>query len=119
MKPSFIVHAEYELRRAGVDERIRRAVMKLLKKLSKQGQLGCCTHCILDIFYKLSRSKPLTPLTGEDEEWIKVKENLLRNRRCQTVFRTPATGETWDMDFREGKEPITFPYTPGAEEHIQ
>ena len=119
-KSNLVTHAKYELSRAGLFDAtssynglLGRAALELIKKLSRQGHSGYSSRCVLDIFDKLSRFQPLTPLTGEDSEWVEVEKNLLQNRRCPQVFKTPTAG-AWDT---AGKEHITFPYTPGAEEY--
>ncbi len=119
-KSNLVAHAEDELRRAGLfdndsdrDRKVAQAVMELIEKFSNQNHSGFSSRSTIEIFHKLSQFHPLTPLTGEDGEWVEIGKNFFRNKRCSGIFKTPIAG-AWDI---AGMEPITFPYTPGAEEH--
>jgi hypothetical protein len=72
------------------------------------------------------RFEPLTPLTGEDNEWNQIKDNLYQNRRSPRVFKED--GQAYDIDGIVFRDPdgcyvtnkdsrvnITFPYTPVTE----
>lgn len=88
----------------------------------------------MSILERLLRFKPITPLTGEDDEWIKVSDEMgqrcFQNKRCSSVFKTTDAqgntievhdidaiaysdngGLTWftSSNFREN---VTFPYEP-------
>ena len=75
--------------------------------------------------------KQLTPLTGEDDEWIDQSEAssqpTWQNKRCYSVFKD-ADGKAYNSDGRVFRRPdgdaytngdsrveITFPYTPTIE----
>ena len=118
-KSNLVTHADDELRRAGLfanNRKVAQAVMELIEKFSNQNHSGSSSRSTIEMFHKLSQFHPLTPLTGEDDEWVEVGKNLFQNKRGSGIFKTPTAG-AWDIDFREGMEPVTFPYTPGAEEH--
>lgn len=84
---------------------------------------------VVEYFVKLALFKPLTPLTGEDWEWIQDEfdENVsYQNKRCFSVFKDE-TG-IYDSNGRVFREPsgvcyingksrvyITFPYEPKKE----
>lgn len=73
----------------------------------------------------LFKGEPLTPLTGEDDEWVWLKdEGVYGNIRCARVFKKK-NGEAWDIEgivFRQtdgsfiygagSHTVITFPYMP-------
>lgn len=100
-------------------------VMELLDILDEQGHSGYSYEITLDIFERLSHEIPLSPLTGEDLEWIKCPDGRFQNLRYKYVFKddrngkayntrakifTEDGGKTWH--FNDGsKEYIKFPYT--------
>lgn len=101
------------------------AVMNLLKEHEKEGHSGFSNHMVVDLFSKLATFTPLTPLSGDDDEWGDDVDGLgmQQNRRESRVFRSPERG-AWTLDavvFREpsgatytssqSAQPITFPYT--------
>lgn len=79
---------------------------------------------------KLMDYKPITPLTGEDDEWFDVEDAVKQNKRCSSLFKYKETGECYDIDgrvFNELHEPfrswigysnnnssvdVEFPYEP-------
>jgi hypothetical protein len=88
---------------------------------------------------KLLDFKPLTPLTGENDEWTDVGDRSgyphWQNKRCSSVFKN-ADGSCYDIDGKvfwewqrngDGEAvktyytghgcsvPVTFPYTPPKE----
>jgi hypothetical protein len=80
----------------------------------------------ISLFEKVARFEPLTPLTGDDDEWMEVGDGMFQNIRCSHVFKNK--DGAYDIDgriFREpngscytnGKSrvPVTFPYTPSRE----
>jgi len=100
--------------------------MSLIKQFSKEGHSGFSANWAVQLFEKLARFKPLTPLTGADDEWNKIDDDWWQNKRCSHVFKD-STG-VWDANgkvFREpggvcytnsdSKVPVTFPYTPVTE----
>lgn len=71
--------------------------------------------------------KPLTPLTGQAEEWHEVEEGIFQNKRCSHVFKDvrrfdgqayDLNGTMWENEegclYTDGNSTvlITFPYTP-------
>lgn len=126
--------AEEELRRAGLFDEgsdyggaMGEAVMKMVRLFADEGHSGFSANMAVSIFEKVARYQPLTPLTGDDDEWNDVDGNgLMQNRRCPHVFRQD--GEAYDSEgriFREpngacftskdSRVPITFPYMPRRE----
>ena len=107
-------------------------VLQLLEVLSKQGRSGSSAPYCVDIFSKLARFEPLSPLTGEGWEWIDVGDGYFQNVRCSHVFKNNDSfnGQPYDIHgrifiepdgvsytSRDSCVPITFPYTPKSE-HI-
>ena len=99
------------------------AVMRMVEQFAEEGHSGFSASQAIKIFQRVASFEPLTPLTGEDDEWTEVADGLLQNRRCSHVFKE--NGEAYDSEgriFREpdgvcftsgdSRVPITFPYTP-------
>lgn len=126
-------HARRELEAAGLFDQdsdyggeIGAAVMELITAFAAQGHSGGSAHVALAAFSKVAHYKPLTPLTGEDHEWMLVGDDLWQNIRCGRVFKTGAGA--YDIDGRifrhadgyvytnrDSRVPVSFPYTPTTE----
>lgn len=130
-------YAENELRRAGwFDEdsmyggMIGPAVVEMIKQFSEEGHSGMSASIAISLFEKLARFQPLTPLTGEDDEWTLVHDNfeafaitepddetreiidainepkrerLWQNKRCSHVFKDE--NGAYDSQGRVFREP--------------
>lgn len=80
--------------------------------------------------------KPISPLTGDDDEWVEVRDGVFQNKRCSTVFKgnDAFNGQAYDIDGRFKGYPnvfhdswsywgvsgsmvklVEFPYTPKSE----
>ena len=137
---NLISYAEDELNRIGMTEdstdemnvMMRKHIMHMVKEFSKEGHSGFSGRYALNILTKLLDFKPITPLTGADDEWNDVGEDYWQNKRCSSVFKK-ADGTCYDIDGKvfwewyrdENGEavktyysgygcstPVTFPYTP-------
>lgn len=118
---SLLQHAKFELRAAGLFDddsdfngEIGVQVMALMETFVAYGHSGGSAQRTCDIFDLVSRHMPLTPLTGEADEWEEVPDDdkLWQNIRCHTVFKDDE-GVAWDT--KEGHtshKPIAFPYMP-------
>ena len=98
-------------------------IREMLKAFGDAGHSGSSASYAISIFEKAARFGILSPLTGEDNEWIEVGEDTYQNKRCFHVFKEH--GEAYDSEgiiFRdsngscytniESRVPITFPHTP-------
>jgi len=109
----------------GPNKRIKQDVIELLNIFSKQGHSGFSAPCCLDIFNKLARFEPLSPLTGKEAEWNEIGDNYYQNNRCARVFkRDDVAYDSEGRIFRDftgcytninSRVEITFPYTPKRE----
>ena len=103
---------------------------------------NCVSECNIETKLSLSKllnDEPLTPLTGEDDEWVEGDNYCLpngaikeyRNKRCAGVYKVVYPGEpnnieiAYDLDGKNysdngvtafttnsfGREQIVFPYT--------
>jgi len=105
----------------GVQDRMDANILELLEVLSKQGHSNFTANYVLNMFDRLSHFLPLTPLTGEDDEWNEYSQN----KRCPTVFKdadgraynsdgkifSNDGGKTWFTN-KDSKVYISFPYMP-------
>ena len=139
---NLVSYAEDELNRIGMTEdspdemnvMMRKHIVHMIKEFSEEGHSGFSGRYALNILTKLLDFKPLTPLTGEDDEWGDVREYgespSWQNKRRSSVFKN-ADGTCYDIDGRVFWEwtgtkeepyksyysgggsatPVTFPYT--------
>ena len=129
--------AKDELTRAGLFDadsdyngEVGKAVMRLMEQFAEDGHSGASAAYTIGLFERLAKFEPLTPLTGEDDEWTEVGEQnggpLFQSKRCPHVFKDN-TG-AYDIQgrvFREpdgccftsgdSRVPVTFPYVPKSE----
>ena len=66
-----------------------RYLLELLKTFADQGHSGSSAPYLLNLFDKLARFQPISPLTGEPDEWSEVENanNLYQNKRDTEVFK--------------------------------
>jgi len=134
-------YAEGELNRIGLTEEdeyngmMRKHILHMIKEFADEGHSGFSAQYAINILSKLMSFKPLSPLTGEDDEWVDVSEMSgtphYQNKRRSSVFKDGKDGEAYDIDgkvfwewykggegklsktyytCRESRVPITFPY---------
>jgi len=122
----------------------KRDLEKMLKSEDKDGTQKLITDNIFDIYnacenlnvsevglvLSLLDHKPLTPLTGEDDEWGEIfDDNIQQNKRCSAVFRekydngliipyylddaiySDDGGLSFYTTNKFGRKEITFPFT--------
>jgi hypothetical protein len=105
-------------------------LLELLEVFNKQGHSGFSANYVLRLFNKLAMFKPLTPLTGEDNEWMPMGKNSYQNNRDFSVFKED--GVTYTIDgyiFEDEKgfwytnaksrKNIEFPYYPTEPERVK
>lgn len=121
-------YAEAELARISHDEDgmqdfMDKNVLEIVKIFEEQGHSGFSASYALSVLERLLRFKPLTPLTGEKDEWNDTGRGSLQNKRCSSVFKksdgtchdvdgiivSDNGGITWFTSGRFRKE-VTFPY---------
>ncbi|MEU2589672.1 hypothetical protein ACI2JA_19685 [Alkalihalobacillus sp. NPDC078783] len=127
--------AKNELKRLGgendeMQQEINKGILEIVKLFSEQGHSGSTASYSLSILERLLDFKPVTPLTGEEDEWgepydVKDRMQMQQNKRCSSVFRmhydnataydieakvvSDDGGETW-FQSKESFTPIEFPY---------
>jgi hypothetical protein len=75
-----------------MQKEINKDILHIVEVFSEQGHSGFSASYALNIIKKLLAWKPITPLTGENDEWGEVQswdrgENSQQNKRCSAVFR--------------------------------
>ena len=102
-----------------------RCVLELIRVFNSQGHSGFSAPYCLNLFNRLASWRPISPLTGEDDEWNDIDANLCQNKRYSAVFKDKGTGRVYDSDgkvftidngetwysCRDSSVDITFPYT--------
>lgn len=96
----------------GIQFLVNNNILELLQVFDNQNHSGTTAKYVTDIFSRLTSGKPLTALTGEDEEWgtILSINNTQQNLRCSSVFRNNFDNST--AKDNNGNVSITFPYMP-------
>ena len=140
---NILEHAKDELDRIGMTEdssdemnvMMRKHILHMMNEFDEEGHSGFSASYAISILTKLMDFKPLSPLTGEDNEWGDVREYgespSWQNKRRSSVFKN-ADGTCYDIDGKvfwewykdkEGNQfksyytsidsrvPVTFPYT--------
>lgn len=115
-----------------VQKMITKNVMDILTVFEKQDHSGISANYTINLVNRLLRWMPLTPLTGEEDEWYDPygPDNTQQNKRCTTVFRrnfdnstaynihgrvfSNNGGKTW-WTSRDSLVPVTFPYVVPTE----
>ena len=141
---SLLSHAEYELDLIGMKDEgdddmniaMRKHILHMIEEFSEEGHSGFSAQYAISILSKLLKYEPLTPLTGDDSEWVDVSEmngnTLYQNKRSGRVFKDndgaydiegkvywdwftdEETGEKYKSYYtgRESRVPVEFPYVP-------
>jgi hypothetical protein len=126
---NLLEHAKSELCIAGyysgdpIDAYMADCVMRLMEVFVDEGHSGGSASSAIYLFKKLSQFEPISPLTGEDCEWVEVADGMFQNNRCSHVFKE--NGVAYDIDAiiftdeygcsftnSESKQNIEFPYMP-------
>ena len=76
-----------ELYKAEYDSTIVDSLLAMLEASNVGEHSGSSWQFLLETFRRLASFKPLSPLTGDEDEWVEVAENLEQNRRYGSVFR--------------------------------
>ena len=99
-----LIWAENELKLAGYDPNgdpddvntwLAEGTMELLEIFSNQGHSGSSASYAIALFETLALCKPISPLTGNDDEWDEVDENFFQNRRNPVIFKNGKDGQAY------------------------
>lgn len=102
-------------------------ILKMVDVFAEEGHSGFSAAYAISILQKLLRWEPLSPLTGEDDEWNE-ENGSFQNKRCSRVFKNGKDGQAYDIRGKVFVEPdgvsytsrnswvdIDFPYVPKTE----
>jgi len=127
---NLVDYAKAELKRIGMldsgepyNDNVGKAILDLIELFASQGHTGFTAPYTIRVFERLAMFKPLTALTGENDEWNELSDGDYQNKRYSAVFKekdgkayniegkkfTDNGGETW-FTGKESRVEITFPY---------
>lgn len=133
---NLIDYARNELKIAGLFDtdsdyagHLAEAVMELIETLSKQSHSGTSGAMTSEMFNKLIKRSPLTPLKGTPDEWEKMPDGKYQNKRDPNITALTNDGNNayslilTSLVTKNGEEipceysvcSITFPYLPVGE----
>lgn len=97
-----IEYAKRELERIekdkdGLQDMINRDILQIVEIFAGQGHGVLSAGYTLGTLERLLRYKPLTPLTGEADEWNETRPRHFQNKRCSSVFKE-ADETCYDID---------------------
>lgn len=99
--------AEMELANFGNEESAR--VLTLIHLFLESWDSGGAVAAMQPVITRLISGQPLTPLTGEPDEWGDMNSGVRQNKRYSALFWN-ADGTYLDLE--NPNEKIEFPYTP-------
>ena len=109
-------YAESELRLAGYfnkagfyGDMLGHAILRQVKLFAAEGHSGMSASVAANTAKHVIMFRPLTPLTGEDSEWIEVGAGVFQNRRCSSIFKE--NGQAYRSDGKVFREPSGVSYT--------
>lgn len=77
---------------------------------------GGAVSVMVPVLTRCLAGKCLTPLTGDESEWVDVGDGIFQNNRVGSVFKDPRFHDglkAYDLDNPAGpREAIEFPYWP-------
>ena len=128
---NLVDYAKDELKRIGMidsgeayNDCVTKAILDLIEMFGSQGHSGFTASYTINAFSRLAMFKPLSPLTGEDDEWNELRDGSFQNKRYSAVFKeskdstayniegkifTDNNGETWYTS-GDSRVNVTFPY---------
>lgn len=126
---NLVDYAKEELKRIGMidsgepyNDSVSKAILDLIELFASQGHSGFTAPYTINTFKRLAMFEPLSPLSGEDDEWTDVGHGLLQNKRYSAVFKDKDgvaynvegkvftdDGEVW-YTCKDSRVDVTFPY---------
>ena len=77
----------------GPNKWLAEGVLKLLEVFCDEGHSGSSAPFAVNTFSRLAKWKPLSPLTGEDDEWNEIGDGIYQNNRFSAVFKDGRDGQ--------------------------
>lgn len=93
-----IEKAKYELdlilKQCGDDEEavrmqkvINQDILDLVEMFANQGHSGFTAGYTINVLTRLLKQSFVTPLTGEEDEWVEVSDGVYQNKREGAIFK--------------------------------
>jgi hypothetical protein len=110
-----------EMSLVGMSDSDMEAVLQILDIFFDNWDSGGAVAVMIPVLNRLLCGAPLSPLTGDDDEWMDCSEytsstpgELFQNRRYTAVFKEKKHGGGYRcFDVNRGRtETISFPYDP-------
>lgn len=84
-----------------VNSRMRNHIIDIIERFSEEGHSGASAGYAINILSRLLAYKPLSPLTGEDDEWMEIGTDndgstIYQSTREHSVFKQ--NGQAYWMD---------------------
>ena len=109
----------------GMQDFMDKNILQIIEIFMDQGHTNHSAYYALSILERLLRFLPITPLTGEEDEWRELPHGGYQNIRCSRVFKD-TNGRAYDIEGKifthdGGKSwftnsnslvSIEFPYVP-------
>lgn len=122
VKSNLATKAKQEFIRAGwcdenmkfkdeMQELICNDALNLLLVFSSQGHSGFSASYCLNLFKKLAKFEPITPLTGNDDEWAEVSDDTYQNKHCGSVFKKGKEGKAYWLNAYVFRDPEGCTFT--------
>jgi hypothetical protein len=112
---SIIEQAKHELALVNFGDDDSRVMVEILEKFFDHWDSGGAVHAVAPVLQRLIAGKPLSPLTGHEDEWVIHdfdNDCYAQNKRCGSVFKR-RDGSAYTIDGpKPGRTPIKFPYWP-------
>ena len=127
---NLVEYAKEELKRIGMidsgepyNDWGAKAILDLIELFSSQSHSGFSAPYVINAFSRLAMFKPLSPLTGEDDEWREITSGGFQNKRYSAVFKDSKDGTAYNIEGKvfsddgevwytsgDSRVNVTFPY---------
>lgn len=126
---NIVAHAKAELRLSGWYDKdafygdlVPKAVLRQVRLFAIEGHSGMSAPLVARLVQQATMFRPLSPLTGGDDEWQEVADGVFQNRRFSSVFKD-GDGNAYNIDGRvfddgigtftnhDSRTPVEFPWT--------
>lgn len=113
---SIIDHARREMELAGFGKSDSATMLAIIRQFLDHWDSGGAVSVALPALVRLISGQPLTPLTGEPDEWLRHDYGgppSWQNRRCSNVFKDTEDGQAYAVIDNQ-RINVTFPYDPAT-----
>ena len=112
---SISAQAKIELAAINFGDEDSAVMLDIVRRFFDQWDSGGAVAVAAPILQRLIAGLPLSPLTGEADEWVEVGDGVFQNKRRSSVFKDPRFHDgqlAYDIDAAEPRAAISFPYSP-------